>query len=98
LYPMFKLTACENEGVAESGNAVKQGKSVIWLFLKINLSRSMSINRYRRELSIDMVFHNGISKQKKKYALPLFYLHTYTVKTKSLNFQIRWLEFLFTSR
>ena len=36
LYPLFKLTACENEGVAESGNAVKQGKSVIWLFLKIN--------------------------------------------------------------
>ena len=32
----------------------------------------MSINRYCRELSIDMVFHNGISKKKKNTLFPCF--------------------------
>jgi len=39
---------------------VEQGKSVIWLFLKINLSTTISMKRSRRELSIDMVIHKKI--------------------------------------
>jgi len=39
---------------------VKQGESVIWLFWKINISTVISMERSRRELSIDMVIHWGI--------------------------------------
>jgi len=42
---------------------VKQGESVIWLFLKINLLTTISMKRPRRELSIDMVVHGGILKK-----------------------------------
>jgi len=45
---------------------VKQGEreSVIWLFLKINRSTTISMKRSRRELSIDMVIHWGIFEKK----------------------------------
>ena len=36
--------------------------SVIWLFLKINLSTIIPMKRSRRELSIDVVIHTDISK------------------------------------
>jgi len=41
---------------------VKQGESVIRLFLKINLSTTISMTRPRPELSIEMVIHRGILK------------------------------------
>jgi len=44
------------------GMEVKQVKSIIWLFLKINLSTTISIKRSRRELSIDVVIHRAIFK------------------------------------
>jgi len=39
---------------------VKQGESLIWLFLSINLPTAISMERSRRELSNDMVIHSGI--------------------------------------
>jgi len=44
------------------GMEMKKGKSVIWLFLNINLSTTISMKRSRQELSIDMVIHWGILK------------------------------------
>jgi len=41
---------------------VKQEESVMWLFLKIKPSTTISMKRSRRELSIDMVIHRGIFK------------------------------------
>jgi len=43
---------------------VKHGACVIWLFLKINLSRTISLKRSCRELSIDMFILRGIHKNK----------------------------------
>jgi len=41
---------------------MKQKESVIWLFLKINPRTTISMERSRRELSIDMAIHLGIIK------------------------------------
>jgi len=38
------------------------GEGVIWLFVKIYLSTAISMERSRRELSIDMVNHRDILK------------------------------------
>jgi len=38
---------------------VKKRESVMWLFLKINLSTTISIKRSLRELTIDMAIHRG---------------------------------------
>jgi len=43
---------------------VKQGKCMVWLLVKINLSTTLSMKRSRRELSIDMVPHSGIYLKK----------------------------------
>jgi len=45
------------------GMKVKQGKSVIGLFLKINLSTAMRKKRFRRELSSDIVIPTGVFKK-----------------------------------
>jgi len=37
---------------------MKQGKSVIWLFLKMKLSTTLPVESSRRELSIDGIFKN----------------------------------------
>jgi len=42
------------------GMKVKPGENLISLFLKINLSTTISMKRSRRELSIDMVIRWGI--------------------------------------
>jgi len=53
------------------------GESVIWLFLKINLS-TIPIKKSRRELSTGMVIHWVIFKKNTKLrSFPVFYLHTY---------------------
>jgi len=44
------------------GMKMKQWEIVIWFFRKINLSRTISMKRSRRELSIDMVIHRDIFK------------------------------------
>jgi len=62
---------------------VKQGESVIWLFLKINISITISMKRSRQELSIDMVIHWGIFKYKEIALLPCF---TFIPKTAGLSF------------
>jgi len=51
---------------------VKQGERVISLFLKINLSTSISMKRSRRELSIDMVIHRNIFKNNQVKLSPCF--------------------------
>jgi len=51
---------------------VKQGESVIWIFLKLNLSTTISMKRSRRELSIDMVIPKGIFENN-QITLLLFY-------------------------
>jgi len=51
---------------------MKQGESVIWLFFLINLSTTISINRPRRELTIDMVIHSGIFKNNQIALFPFF--------------------------
>jgi len=38
---------------------VKQGRSVIWFLIKIELSMSISMKRSCRELSIDTVIDEG---------------------------------------
>jgi len=60
---------------------VKQGQSVTWLFLKINLSTAISMKRSRRELSFDMVIHGGILKKQ----ITLFPCFTFIPKTHSKN-------------
>jgi len=57
-----KTIPCLGGPTPASGMEVKQGESVIWLFLKINLSTSISTKRSRRELSIDIVVHRGAFK------------------------------------
>jgi len=57
---------------------VKQGKSVIWLFLKINLSTNHINEKVSsraltcRELAIDMVVHGGIFKFNQITLFPCF--------------------------
>jgi len=51
---------------------VKQGKSAIWLFLKINISITISMKRSRRELSIDMVIHVYLKKISSSPVLPSY--------------------------
>jgi len=58
---------------------VKQGKSVIWLFLKINLSTTTSMKRSRRELSIDIVIQRGIFQNNQT---TLFSSFTFILKTE----------------
>jgi len=53
---------------------VKERKNVIGLFLKINLSTSMSMNKSRRELSTDMVIRRGIFKDIQITIFPCFNL------------------------
>jgi len=50
----------------------KQGESVIWLFLKINLPTAISMKKYRRELSIDMIIDRGIFKNNQISLSPCF--------------------------
>jgi len=51
---------------------LKQGESVISLFLKINLSTTIPMKRSGRELSIDVVIHMGIFKNSQIRLLPCF--------------------------
>jgi len=44
---------------------VNQGQSVIWLFLEINLSKTISMEMSCRDLSIDMAIKIGTFKIKK---------------------------------
>jgi len=50
---------------------MKQEETAIGLFLKINLSTTISMNRARRELSIDTVIHRGIFKNIQIALFPL---------------------------
>jgi len=72
---------------------VKQGKSVICMFLKINLSTTISMKRSRRKLFINMVVDRDILWNNLITLIPLFYLHTWQVglpKTgDSLHCEIR---------
>jgi len=61
------------------GQESETGESVIWLFLKINLSTTISMKRSRRELSIDMVIHRGIVKNNQ---ITLFSCFTVIPKTR----------------
>jgi len=58
---------------------LKQGESVIWLFLKKSRSTTISMKRSRRELSIDMVIHWGIFKINQIILLPCL---TFIPKTR----------------
>jgi len=51
---------------------VKVRESVIWLFLKINLSTTIAMNGSRRELSIDIIIHWGIFKNNPISLFPCF--------------------------
>jgi len=51
---------------------MKHGETSIWLFLKINLSTTISMERSRRELSIDVVIHKGILKNNQITLFPRF--------------------------
>jgi len=46
------------------GMKVKQGKSAIWLFFKISLSITISMESSRRDLFSDVVFQKFILKEK----------------------------------
>jgi len=53
------------------GMKVKQDKSVIGLFLKINFSTTISTKWSRRESSINMVTGRFVSKITKSLSLPV---------------------------
>jgi len=65
-----KITPVLGSSIPVLGMKVKQGKGVIWLFMKMNLSTTISMKRSRRELSIDMVIQRGIYKNKHITHLP----------------------------
>jgi len=54
------------------GSKVKQGESVIWLLLKINLSTTTSMKRSRQELFIDMVIQTVIFEFNQITLFPCF--------------------------
>jgi len=54
---------------------VKQGKSVIWLFLKIPIGITISMESSRQGFFIDMIVDSFILKKRPNYALLLFHLH-----------------------
>jgi len=54
---------------------VRQGESAMWLFSKVSLLKTTRMKRSRRELSIDMDIHKGISKNNQITLFPLFHLH-----------------------
>ena len=66
---------------------VRQGLSVILLFLKINLSTTISMERSRRELSIDMVIHRGIFKNNQITLFPSFTLCDLNARNQLNAFQ-----------
>jgi len=61
---------------------VKQEESVTGVFLKINLSTTISMKRSRHELSIDMVIHRAIFRNNHFKLFPYF---TFIPKT-GVNF------------
>jgi len=66
-----------------------KAESVIWLFLKINLSTTISMKRSHREFSIDMVIHTGIIQNNRTQLFLCFIIPKTEIK---LGFFLPWTE------
>jgi len=56
------------------GMNMKQGKSIVWLFLQISLSTPISMKRSYRKLFIDVVVARGVLKNNE---ITLFHCFTF---------------------
>jgi len=70
--PQLKPTPVLDCPTPVSGMKVKQGKSVIWLIIKINLTTTILMKRSRRELSIDMLIQGVIFENNQITLFPGF--------------------------
>jgi len=56
---LVKTNRVLGSSISDLDMRVQEGKSVIWLYLKMNLPINKSMKRSRQELSIDMVVHKN---------------------------------------
>ena len=68
------------------GTKIKKRKYIVWLFMKINLSTTTSIERPCEELSIEIDVERDILKL--NYAPPLFYLQKYVILDSAQCFSV----------